>query len=69
MSAPRLATTQPMTHRHCACYYKIRTIVRTLFFIGFLLGALWVGGWVDSIDLPAAPHNNNQPTQGKVIQQ
>ena len=65
MSAPRMATTQPMTHRHCACYYKIRTVVRTLFGISVLLGALWVGGWVDSIDLPPAPHNHTQPTQGR----
>lgn len=70
MNAPRMATTQPMTHKHCACYYKIRTVVRTMFALVLIIGAMWVGGWVDNLkNDPPLPTYQHQPTQGKVTNQ
>ena len=44
---PRMATSQPLTHKHCTCYYKIRTAVRATLATLLLIGVMFVAGWVD----------------------
>jgi len=44
MTNARLAT-----HQHCRCYYRLRTLVRTVFWSSVFMAVLLVCGWVDSL--------------------
>lgn len=32
----------PYTHVHCPCYYRIRTLVRAVFWLGVIIGGLYL---------------------------
>lgn len=63
MSRARMAVASIYTHQHCRCYYRLRTIVRIIFWGAVIVGALWAMSWVDSAltDPPLPNYSNTTP--------